>query len=223
MDLDIYGRVQSIEGRKELCPFRYPGQYEDTEIGLYYNRFRYYDPEGGQYVSQDPIGLEGDINLYSYVSDTTNFLDPFGLSSNSWNDFQNRMKGKFTKQYHLAGDNNLTRDAASGWKEYKNANKGGDTMVIGTLGDTKKYIGQPGYNVLDSKRWTIGVNDAWEQGGIDREAPFRRVSPKTKRNLWDKKEKRERVLNRELKNLENAGYIDNRGKITKPKTGGCGK
>jgi hypothetical protein len=29
---------------KTMCPFRYQGQYEDAETGLYYNRFRYYSP-----------------------------------------------------------------------------------------------------------------------------------------------------------------------------------
>jgi RHS repeat-associated protein len=47
-------------GQAQECPFRYQGQYEDRETGLYYNRFRYYDPEAGQYISQDPIGLLGD-------------------------------------------------------------------------------------------------------------------------------------------------------------------
>ncbi|MDR1603073.1 MAG: RHS repeat-associated core domain-containing protein [Tannerella sp.] len=41
------------------CPFGYQGQYEDSETGLYYNRFRYYDPSSGAYLSQDPIGLAG--------------------------------------------------------------------------------------------------------------------------------------------------------------------
>ena len=35
--------------------FRFPGQYADD--GLYYNRFRYYDPVACQYLSADPIGL----------------------------------------------------------------------------------------------------------------------------------------------------------------------
>ena len=32
----------------------------------------------------------------------------------------------------------------------------------------KHYIGKPGYNVLDTNRWTLGVNEAWLQGAIDR-------------------------------------------------------
>ena len=42
----------------ELAPFLYQGQYLDTETGLAYNRFRYYSPETGAYISQDPIRLE---------------------------------------------------------------------------------------------------------------------------------------------------------------------
>ena len=61
-------------------PFRYQGQYEDEETGLYYNRFRYYDPEMGMYISSDPIGLAGNNpTLYSYVSDSNSWVDIFGL------------------------------------------------------------------------------------------------------------------------------------------------
>ena len=62
------------------CPFRYQGQYEDSETGLYYNRFRYYSPDEGMYISQDPISIAGGLNLYSYVHDVNRWLDIFGLS-----------------------------------------------------------------------------------------------------------------------------------------------
>ena len=60
-------------------PFRYQVQYEDSETGLYYNRFRYYSPDEGMYTSQDPIGLQGGMQLYGYVSDTNYWVDTFGL------------------------------------------------------------------------------------------------------------------------------------------------
>jgi len=64
-----------------LVPFRYQGQYEDIETGLYYNRFRYYSSDTGSYLSQDPIGLEGGMqNLYSYINDSLILIDVFGLS-----------------------------------------------------------------------------------------------------------------------------------------------
>jgi len=78
-ELDSYGKIRMLEGHATSCPFRYQGQYEDIETGLYYNRFRYYNPEDGVYVSQDPIRLEGGLNFYSYVLDNLVLVDPFGL------------------------------------------------------------------------------------------------------------------------------------------------
>jgi RHS repeat-associated protein len=67
-ELDIYGRVAEHHGDVDFIPFRYQGQYHDIETGLYYNRFRYYDPEMGQYTQPDPIGLEGgNPTLYGYI------------------------------------------------------------------------------------------------------------------------------------------------------------
>ncbi|ATR92385.1 hypothetical protein CS545_04365 [Porphyromonas gingivalis] len=51
-ELDIYGSVRNFAERSlSDCPFRYQGQYEDEETGLYYNRFRYYSPDEGRYIS----------------------------------------------------------------------------------------------------------------------------------------------------------------------------
>ncbi|WP_329800114.1 RHS repeat domain-containing protein [Lysinibacillus sphaericus] len=75
-ELDVYGRVKEFTGEKHFIPFRYQGQYEDIEIGLYYNRFRYYDPEQGNYTQVDPIGLaDGNPTLYGYVRDTNNNIE----------------------------------------------------------------------------------------------------------------------------------------------------
>jgi RHS repeat-associated protein len=48
-------------------PFRFPGQYYDTETGLHYNYFRDYNPRIGRYMTPDPIGLLGGINPFTYV------------------------------------------------------------------------------------------------------------------------------------------------------------
>lgn len=79
-ELSSYGQLRHLEGVRAACPFRYPGQYEDAETGLYYNRFRYYDPQTGAYISQDPIGLAGGPALYAYVADPYKQVDIFGLS-----------------------------------------------------------------------------------------------------------------------------------------------
>ena len=81
VDYDIYGKIRKqYTGSANDCPFRYQGQYEDTETGLYYNRFRYYNADEGIYISQDPIGLKGGEKFYSYVYDTNCCTDILGLT-----------------------------------------------------------------------------------------------------------------------------------------------
>lgn len=60
-------------------PLRFQGQYFDAETGLHYNRFRYYDPDIGRFVSQDPIGLAGGPNAYQYAPNPFDWIDPHGL------------------------------------------------------------------------------------------------------------------------------------------------
>jgi RHS repeat-associated protein len=68
-ELNSYGKVRNYQGEYVAdCPFRYQGQYHDSETGLYYNRFRYYSPEEGMYISQDPIVLAGNNSLLGKLS-----------------------------------------------------------------------------------------------------------------------------------------------------------
>ena len=59
---------------------RFQGQWHDAETGLHYNRFRYYDPEIGRFIHQDPIGLFGGINLYQYAPNPIIWIGPLGLA-----------------------------------------------------------------------------------------------------------------------------------------------
>jgi RHS repeat-associated protein len=101
--LDIYGKDHTFTGRSLICPFRYQGQYEDAETGLYYNRFRYYDPDSGNYISQDPIGLAGgNPTIYGYVKDTNMWIDICGLdchhiATNKNKDWSNKFRDLFKK------------------------------------------------------------------------------------------------------------------------------
>ena len=60
-------------------PFRLQNQYCDRETGLHYNFFRYYEPDAGRFVNQDPIKLKGGNNLYQFAFNTQIWIDPKGL------------------------------------------------------------------------------------------------------------------------------------------------
>ncbi|MDC4700220.1 RHS domain-containing protein, partial [Acinetobacter baumannii] len=60
---------------------RFQGQYFDQETGLHYNRYRYYSPYVGRFVSKDPIGLLGSSNIYAYAPNPVEWIDPLGLMS----------------------------------------------------------------------------------------------------------------------------------------------
>jgi len=92
-----YGRVEPVVATIEQ-PWRLPGQYEDPETGLHYNRQRYYDPDTGRFLTPDPIGQEGGLNIYVYAeADPINHSDPLGLSP--WHIPQNPCENPPPKKY----------------------------------------------------------------------------------------------------------------------------
>ncbi len=75
-----FGKLAAIE-ESIPNPFRYVGKYGvvDDENGLFYMRARYYAPTIGRFISKDPIGLLGGLNLYEYTGNNpTNLIDPTG-------------------------------------------------------------------------------------------------------------------------------------------------
>ncbi|EGX8054097.1 hypothetical protein JHG10_003883 [Salmonella enterica subsp. enterica serovar Infantis] len=78
-----WGRMEAdVSGAGEFEQnLRLAGQYYDRESGLHYNLFRYYDPDvPGRFLSSDPIGLRGGINLYRYAPNALGWIDPLGLA-----------------------------------------------------------------------------------------------------------------------------------------------
>ncbi|HYI11821.1 MAG TPA: RHS repeat-associated core domain-containing protein [Thermoanaerobaculia bacterium] len=75
---DSFGRIVAQTGTPSAS-YAFQGRELDTESGLYYYRARYYDSLTGRFLSQDPIGLVGGLNLYTFVNNNpVNYVDPSG-------------------------------------------------------------------------------------------------------------------------------------------------
>ncbi|KKD56824.1 Rhs family transmembrane protein [Stenotrophomonas maltophilia] len=69
-------------GAFELA-LRFPGQQATDASGLFYNYQREYDPAAGRYSQSDPMGFDGGVSTFSYVSaDPVQAVDPLGLLAN---------------------------------------------------------------------------------------------------------------------------------------------
>ncbi|MCC8381826.1 RHS repeat-associated core domain-containing protein [Xenorhabdus sp. PB30.3] len=77
---------------------QFAGQWLDEESGLFYNRFRYYSPIASCYLTPDPIGIQGGVNTYGYVSNAMREIDPLGLAK------------KKTKEYHMILQNRKSKE-----------------------------------------------------------------------------------------------------------------
>jgi len=133
---DVFGAIRSETGG-QANDYRFTGQQLDVASDLYYLRARYYDPEIGRFLTEDPFGgflaSPQSLNRYPYsVNDPVNLLDPWGLCGvRSWGDFGDCFKD--------AGDTtrDAVQDAAQSAQEavssvnWKNVAVGGTLIVAG--------------------------------------------------------------------------------------------
>ncbi len=76
-DQTIYGDAR-IQVRRTEVSLRFANQFYDEDIGLSYNRFRWYDARFAAYTSPDPLLLRGTLNPHDYVSNPRFLTDPMG-------------------------------------------------------------------------------------------------------------------------------------------------
>ncbi|MGC1413936.1 MAG: RHS repeat-associated core domain-containing protein [Candidatus Acidiferrum sp.] len=77
---DSFGKATASSGTL-TNPFQFTAREFDAESGLYFLRNRYYDPQSGRFLNEDPLGFGGDdANFYAYVQNgPVDSVDPFGL------------------------------------------------------------------------------------------------------------------------------------------------
>ncbi|ETD72832.1 type IV secretion protein Rhs [Pelistega indica] len=124
---------------------RFQGQYYDAETSLHYNTFRYYDPELGRFISQDPIGLMGGINLYQYAPNPVEWVDPWGLR---------RVIGAISRVTTKKGTSNLKNDPRKTHSEILNLQKMNEK---GQLKDQDVVIDNIEGFFDDGSKQTIGM------------------------------------------------------------------
>ncbi|MDC2825533.1 RHS domain-containing protein [Rodentibacter pneumotropicus] len=92
-------------------PFWLQNQYYDDETGLHYNFLRYYDPITRRFTTQDPIGLQGGMNLYQFAPNVQAWVDPLGLNTYQCTRALGQLSGTdgvwiFNHTYLCTGDSN---------------------------------------------------------------------------------------------------------------------
>ena len=169
--LDMDGNVIEETGNKGMVPFLFQGQYYDCETGLAYNRFRYYSPKMGMYVSQDPIGLAGGIRLYGYVKDTNTWIDSLGLKGCYLEEVKNNPDYKYILRISEAEYPETTRHIKRAIQKGKP-----DVVTIDRTGAPsqrqKSLLGTESKKGLDRDEWPMAM---FVEGGVG--ADIEHISP----------------------------------------------
>ena len=122
-------------------PLLFTGQYEDTESGWVYNRFRYYDPHAGVYNAQDPLGLLANLGTaQGYVTNPVIWVDVFGLQSCENNRENNELWEKLERERgqhdktvpmdHIVGGS-VRGGVVSGYHSFKKQTEVADMLKSG--------------------------------------------------------------------------------------------
>ena len=169
--------------------YMFQGREYSTVTGLYNFRARWYAPTIGRWLSKDPIGLEGGLNLYAFCgNNAVNFVDPQGLaiwiegpsgseptnhqSINIGNPF-----GKY-RSYSYGTDLTINLKNYLEGQPYKDTEKGGVIEMYKETTPCQDAAFERFIKKLNEKS-TYGIDDTcrtWSQRNFDR-APGNEVTP----------------------------------------------
>ena len=123
-EYDSFGRAKPFS-TSFINSFIYTGREWDKETGLYYYRARYYDPMEGRFISKDPIGFDGGINVYAYTfNNPIRFTDPFGLDSAGCDNFPGFLETPCRLECCAKHDECYDNDKCTASSWYKDEPKG---------------------------------------------------------------------------------------------------
>ena len=162
----------------DLCPIGFPGQWADNENGLSYNRFRYYDAEAGQYVSPDPIGLDGGLQPQGYVHRPVAELDPLGLAGCEFDKYNYKNEEQYVPSSSAEGEKlkehlrQAQKYGQGGIKELEN----GRIRYYGKISPARTPGEMIGRRVVREWNPTTGSTRTWHET-IDAAGNVRQVRP----------------------------------------------
>ena len=117
-----WGAIAQLSINRVDNPIRLQGQYEDGESRLQYNRHRYYAPQIGAFISQDPLGLAAGVNVYDFAPSVLGWVDPLGLTGNCGADKAAKEAGAISKATSKIDRAAFGKERAAHWKGEAKAN-----------------------------------------------------------------------------------------------------
>jgi RHS repeat-associated protein len=216
-----FGKIESQLDPDFVQPYTFTAREFDAETGLYSYRARVYDPSGGRFLQEDPIGFLAGANFYAYVGNNPiNRIDPSGLFFTP--DTLIDVGFILYDIYRLVADSSCSVNenlAALGLDVVgaiapgvtglgaasRVARNADEIYVIGRKWDVAIARDWPGHKILDIPDWSLAKNDQWIQAVIDKKATVYLGSPTTRDHLFDAITNQPTVFGREVQQLESAG------------------
>ncbi len=129
-DYGAFGEVHRRTGpMAKKNPFQFSTKFTDEESGLNYYGYRYYEPNTGRWLSRDPIGERGGLNLYGFVgNDPVNSIDYLGLATQAYFVFNPTLEKGYVGSTRGAKSKAINRikgnHPTKGWRTHR------DTLVF---------------------------------------------------------------------------------------------